>query len=225
MGRSHRTSLAALALGLSLASCATDQTAPRDWEGWLSATISGTAGSSYRGTGFFHSTAQIPDLPEGWPHYLYLFSAGRGASSGQEFTLRASSEAIPEPGHYSLTWSKGATFDWYAQYTVIRGDSIDFYSAVEGDLEITAASSERIEGHFAFDAVHGMTCATEWKITEVVPETSPAPPCAYNEVAKPAITRIYGSFSLANGGRCPREADTEWSAVPWYRSFMEVCMS
>lgn len=225
MGKSRGTVLAALALGLSLTSCTTDQTAPRDWEGWLSATISGTAESSYRGTGFFHSTTQIPRLPEGWPRYLYLFAAGREASTGQEFTLRSSSEEIPEPGHYSLAWSEGAPLDWYAQYTVIRGDSIDFYSAVEGDLEITAASAERIEGRFTFDAVHSRTCATEWKITESMPDTATVPPCVYSEIAKPAITRINGSFSLANGGLCPREADTEWAAPPWYRSYMIVCMS
>jgi hypothetical protein len=176
-------------------------------------------------TSAFHLHVADPYLSEGGTHYLYLFSAGRGASTGQEFTLYTLREEIPEVGRYPLTRFKGTAFEWYARFTVIRGDSIDFYTAAEGYLEITASSAERIKGHFTFDSVHDRTCATIWKNPEIVPGTTPVPPCAHSEIAEQPTIRIHGSFGLANGGRCPREVDAEWSASPWYRSFMDVCTS
>lgn len=221
--------LTALWLGAALVACSSDQTSPNPAEGWLSAMIQTPAAAensknSYNGTGFFRSSADFPGWPDQAPELFFLYSAGAGDSEGKEFTITRNSAEPPAVGRYPIGWSEDGQWGWNVHYTDIRGDSIEFFAATGGELEITDSSPERIEGRFTFQVVHGLTCATEWRHEMIEPGEFPELPCSMHlELDSPA-TEISGSFSVVRGLPCDERDTIVPTNVVGRLLFVNICL-
>lgn len=216
---------AALALcimfGIAVAACSNDQTAPTDAEGWFSAKIQASSGTAdadettYSGTGFFTSSTDFSHLPPEVHEFFALFSEGVGSSEGQMISLTRISAERPDVGSYSVIapqQEQPGTSDWSARYQATRGDSIAQFTTIGGELEITASSAERIEGRFTFQAVHILTCSTDWWRNGIEPGEFPESPCSLHlepgtPISELPVVEISGSFSVVNGPLC-YERDT-----------------
>jgi hypothetical protein len=209
------TLLAVLVLGLPVTACSSEQAAPIDTEGWLSATIQRSPGAaeenrlSYSGTGVFRSSSDFPDLPPEVPEFFTLFSVGVGNSIGQQISLARVAAERPEVGSYSIIGPQRQPGHegWIAHYQATRGDSVAQYATIEGELEITASSAEQVEGRFTFQLVHTSTCSTDWWRAGFDPEEVLESPCVWHlerdiPLTELPVTEISGSFSVINRTIC-----------------------
>ena len=119
--------------------------------GHLVASLQGDVAGSYAGTGQFSvgRNARAPQRPA----TFVLRSTGEASGKQEGFYLYRLGPHLPTPGLYSL----GETNGFAARYERIHNGVREGYTAVMGDLEITAATSDRIEGTFRLTAV--LNCA------------------------------------------------------------------
>jgi hypothetical protein len=140
-------------LVLGLTACESNLTGPNDDESFFLATIEGAISREVEGGGYFilGTDARRPAAP---PKF-YLFSAGRGASADLAFQLFRPGAELPATGTYSLGAFVGPT-GGDLQATLLRtgrsGETLEMYSASEGELEITVSTPDRIEGAFRLSA-------------------------------------------------------------------------
>jgi hypothetical protein len=207
--RSYTPILGIALIALLAASCSSDQVAPAP-EGWLSATILGDESAAYRGTGHFQSTSELPGWPAEMPSIFFLYSAGTGSSTGEEFTLTGYDRERPGVGRYPLGASQGESYDWNLTYNVQRGDSIARYGVVDGEFEITASSNESIQGRFSITAVLGMVCSNEPVRRDE--DGIPVLPCTFHTGPELSTVEINGSFNALPDLPCERTPPKTYSA-------------
>jgi hypothetical protein len=213
--RSYTPILGLALTALLAASCSTDQAAPVP-EGWLSATIIGDAPASYKGTGHFQTMSDLPGWPAEVPSHFYLYSAGTGSSAGDEFILTGYRGERPEVGRYPLGNSQKADpedgrYDWNLNYHEQRGDSIALYGVVDGEFEVTASSTDAIEGRFSFTAALGMVCSNEMVGRDG--DGVPVLPCTFHMGPEPTLVQIDGSFNVLAGLPCTPRSENGTSTV------------
>lgn len=215
------TLLAGLVLGLTLTSCSSEQTAPTETEGWLSATIRAPAITgvsntlSYTGGGIFRSS-EDPDMSRGTPGLFYLFSNGVGNSVGQDISIIHNGVKRLVEGKYPIDPSDDGGRRWHAQYVAASGDSATLYTAIGGDLEITAYSPERVEGHFTLRVIPSSTCdISVMREPGFVPWPSSVLDCTPHQESEPPVTTISGSFGVVNGLPCDDRGPLYTPGMVW----------
>ena len=87
------------------------------------------------------------------PASFSLFSADpdRAAQEVQTFLLHRIGPGLPAPGTYSL--APGSAGRFHASYGRLRRGSHEHFAALSGQVTITTASADRVEGSFQFTAV------------------------------------------------------------------------
>jgi hypothetical protein len=217
------TPISCLALIALLASCSTEQAAPVP-EGWLHATILGPEGETYQGTGYFHYNLNLPgsSLPIERPPFFSFYSTGVGSSAGQKFGLTGFVDERLRVDRYSLGWSEDGQTMWNLSYSVERGDSIEYFQAVDGGFRITASSDKGVKGRFSFTGVVEIVCSKEWDFVVEYENGVPQVPCSYRESDSPMI-EIEGSFNALPGQPCVTYAEDE--PLSHGRMRMPFCVS
>jgi hypothetical protein len=116
------------------------------------ASIEGAIATEFEGSGRFvvGTDARRPAAPP----MFSLFSAGRGASATYSFQLFRRGAELPGVGTYSLAVPVRDAREIQANFsrTGPRGETLEMYTAYEGELEITLSTPERLEGTFRMTA-------------------------------------------------------------------------
>ncbi len=139
-----------LALAGVLSACESAPTEPTE-VGQLVASIQGNVAASYEGSGQF-SIGSNPRAPQR-PAAFTLRSTGGGSRDNEGFYLHRLGGELPTPGQYTLGQAGGFTVAYERVHNGVR----ERYTAVTGELEITASTPERIEGTFRLTAVLNCT--------------------------------------------------------------------
>jgi hypothetical protein len=114
------------------------------------ASVSGSVQDTYRGEGRFHVHAGL------WDGIFSITSLARPNSDAQVFSLFKLGTAAPAPGRYALTGAASPDNrqpHFAAQYLRRSGAFAEAFTAVDGELQITVATAERVEGTFRFRGV------------------------------------------------------------------------
>jgi hypothetical protein len=145
---------------------------------------------SYQGRGSFYVG---PDVAAGVRMRFDINSTTEGDSAPQSFGLHRRGGGIPEPGTYVLTsldFSNPNEGGTTALYTRVANGWTEAYKAQAGELRVTSASRDHVEGTFRF--VGFRYCASERigtrRIGPCIPVAEPIP-------GAPTI-EVEGTFSV-----------------------------
>jgi len=204
--------LLGLACTIALAACEpTSELSGPIPDGWFRANIEGSQSIVYKGTGFFHSNKDISNWPEELRPRFVMVSDGILESAGTGIAIIGGNGDRPEVGIYDLGWSEGGAHDWQLVYSVSRSDSIEFYGATSGELEITRSNRNVLEGKFDLTASGNLVCHKSVRSLRVDPDETPELPCAPRDPEEATQIQISGSFSVIPGTPCMAIADTDRS--------------
>jgi hypothetical protein len=116
------------------------------------ASVEGARVHEYTGSGHFYA-GRLPRRPPGiGPQLFTIESHGIGAARGILVQLTRTGPEIPEPGVYAIGAGE-AEFRVQLSYLSSRGATLESFMGEAGELVITRATPNTIEGTFRFDAV------------------------------------------------------------------------
>lgn len=213
-----------LAIALSLSACDSNENGlgviP---EGWLLAQLQGDSASTYRGSGFFHSNLDIRNWPDELPARFYLYSKGTNGPLESGVIIMGGDGRRPQTGNYDLGWSEDGPHEWNMTYTEVHGDSIIFYGATEGELEITNSTADSISGKFELTALGNLVCDVRVRGLTVDPEDNPPLPCVDRSGEEAEEVQVSGSFSTIPGQTCITLVDPDAELADLPRPPVALC--
>lgn len=208
--RSRAPLLLGLAAAVVFAACEPESTLSGPIPtGWFVADIEGGESIRYKGTGFFHSNKDLDNWPDELQPRFIMHSNGLMESVGAGIAIVGGDGAKPGVGLYELGWSEGGAHDWNLTYTVSRGDSLEIYGAIAGELEITKSEKNVIEGEFDLVAKGNLVCHRKVRTLLADLDENVELPCVIRSDDEAQELQITGSFQAISGPVCMALADTD----------------
>lgn len=144
--RAGRMACAATLL-LGLAACSDAQPTRPGSSSYLAARVRGAVSVDYLGTGWFH-LGSVPQRA-GSPVMFTLMSESTGGDP-QVLQLFGELAGLPQPGTYPLGLEEGRLRAAFYSRTGEGGEALEAFAAARGELRVTAASPDRVQGEFHF---------------------------------------------------------------------------
>lgn len=155
-----RMTILALASLSALAACDSDPVGAEPDGSSFVASVGGNFEATYEGRGYFHAFNPPRGLPRPAMFTLHSAEPDRVNRQVQSFSLHRWGTELPAVGSYSIgrtSLQEGDPQLFQASYDRTVGRTVERYTGISGEVQITASSAERIEGTFRFTGVHTCT--------------------------------------------------------------------
>lgn len=155
-----RMMILALAALSPVAACDSDPVGATPDGSSFVASVAGDFEATYEGRGYFHALNPPRGVPRPAMFTLHSADPDRINRQVQSFTLHRLGTELPAVGSYAIGrmgLQEGDPQLFQASYDRAVGGTVERYTGIVGEVQITASSAEGIEGTFRFTGVRTCT--------------------------------------------------------------------